>query len=438
MDFIALGQLHRPLYLFHPPDHTGYSHNEGGNTMQSSEKLLKYTQTLLYARQKHLRETGGCFNVFSVLGRESDEVHTHCRLLYELLNPSGSHCMGDVFLRSFFKDVLRRDYPAAAPQVWREYAFSDGRIDLLIEGSGFCCPIEVKIYAGEQELQVKRYANFAANRAADWQVYYLTLQGDYPSEYSTGGKNDTAVTCISFARDITRWLDVCRNAVEHIPAIAEIIRQYRELISKLTGNDYGGEFMELQELIQDSKTSFESAAAIAQALTGAKADMLCRVFRDIENHMGDRLPKIRSDYQEKADAYFRGNRNGKHPSLSYLAAEEGDLVLSLQFELDWNLYFGLFCFRKTDGKYIPVKRDASLQKIFPDDLWKFRPSSHQTDWTVWWDYLPCDNPIDFRNCNDTFSSLYDQDYYSRIMEQIRREIDYCIEQFPIRKTALLK
>lgn len=403
--------------------------------MESAAVLLKDTQTLLSTRQNRLRETGGYFNVFSILGRESDEVHTHCRLLYELLNPNGSHCMGDVFLRAFFENVLRRDYPAAAPQVWREYIFSNGRIDLLIESKGFSCPIEVKIYAGEQALQVKRYADFAAGRVDDWQVYYLTLYGDEPSEYSTGGETGLAVTCISFARDIARWLDICQKTARSIPAIAEIIRQYRALITKLTGDEYGGELVAIQELINGSKDSFESAVAISKALTKAKAEMLCRVFRDIEAHIGDRLTKIRSNYQEKADAYYGGGRNGKLPSLSYLVAEEGELALSLQFEIDWKLYFGLFFFRKVDGQYNQTQRTESLKQAFPEDVWNFRHSSNQTDWTIWWEYLPTGTSIDFRNCNDAFSALYDEDYYARIMEQIRLEIDCCIAKLPIKSTC---
>lgn len=399
--------------------------------MESPAALLKYTQSLLSTQQNRLRETGAYFNVFSILGRESDEVHTHCRLLYELLNPNGSHCMGDVFLRTFFETVLRRDYPAETPRVWREYVFPNGRIDLLIESKDFSCPIEVKIYAREQELQVKRYADFAAGRAEDWQIYYLTLYGDEPSEYSTGGETESAVTCISFVRDIARWLDLCQKTAKSIPAIFEIIRQYRALITKLTGDKYGDEFMAIQKLVQDSKDSFESAVAISKALTKAKAEMMCRIFRDIEAHIGDKLPKIRSNYQEKADAYYGGGRNGKLPSLSYLVAEKGEQILSLQFEVDWKLYFGLFFFRKEDGRYVQTQRTESLKQAFPEKVWNFRQSSNQTDWTIWWEYLPGDGSIDFRNCNDAFSSLYDEDYYAKIMEQIRMEIDCCITKLPI-------
>ena len=48
---------------------------------------------------------GENFNVFNVLDRRTDEVRTHSAMIVELLNPKGSHGMGDIFL-SFFIDIV--------------------------------------------------------------------------------------------------------------------------------------------------------------------------------------------------------------------------------------------------------------------------------------------------------------------------------------------
>ena len=53
-------------------------------------------------REKWTKETGGGFTVFAALGKERDE-RTHCRFMYELLNPKGIHHQGDIFLRKFYK-----------------------------------------------------------------------------------------------------------------------------------------------------------------------------------------------------------------------------------------------------------------------------------------------------------------------------------------------
>lgn len=171
-------------------------------------QLLDQVTAILELRKKMPPVPGENFNIFSVMHMETKEVDTHCRLLYELLSPGGSHGMGDCFLESFFKLVLQKPYPgSAAVSVYREYVIKPeddnyGRIDLMFQGKGFCYPIEVKVYAGDQWEQVKRYAHVSS----DAQVYYLTLDGHPPSEDSLGGIEVSDVVCLSFADDIRGWL----------------------------------------------------------------------------------------------------------------------------------------------------------------------------------------------------------------------------------------
>ena len=66
-------------------------------------------------------------------------------------------------------------------KVHKELAIdNDRRIDIVIENTCFFIPIEVKIYAGEQEGQCYDYFQNAKNS----QIVYLTRFGDIPSEYS--------------------------------------------------------------------------------------------------------------------------------------------------------------------------------------------------------------------------------------------------------------
>ena len=58
-----------------------------------------------YEQQKSYHDervkNGDYFNVFNVLGLSSNETRTHSAFLAELLNPYGSHGMGDLFLKKF-------------------------------------------------------------------------------------------------------------------------------------------------------------------------------------------------------------------------------------------------------------------------------------------------------------------------------------------------
>lgn len=54
--------------------------------------LLEKAKDILLLRNQQPKKPGEDFNIFTVL--QLNEVE-HCRLLYELLNPKGSHGMGD-------------------------------------------------------------------------------------------------------------------------------------------------------------------------------------------------------------------------------------------------------------------------------------------------------------------------------------------------------
>ena len=64
------------------------------------QTLLEEISKIAEEQNAEEKRSGAHFNVFSILNAETDEVNTHCRLLFELLNPFGSHGLGDCFLRA--------------------------------------------------------------------------------------------------------------------------------------------------------------------------------------------------------------------------------------------------------------------------------------------------------------------------------------------------
>ncbi len=407
-------------------------------------QLLDQVAAILELRKKRKPVPGEAFNVFSVLGMESDEVKTHCRLLYDLLSPDGSHGLGDSFLQAFFDMVLHKHYVKGA-SVYREYGIYEqndddrnyGRIDLLIQGRGFCYPIEVKIYAGDEWEQVKRYAEFAS-KAKDNQVYYLTLDGHEPSD---GSKGDAEYVCISFGEDIRNWLLRCGGIAWNVPNVAEVIRQYIQLLDKLTGNYTGDVFMEqVKKTIGMSQINFESALAISNCIDSVRAEMMQRVFQEIEAHMSQMeypLEKIRSDYDEKAMKYYENARGGSYPSLTYRLTDCDGLTITLRFEIGWRLYFGLAFMEKNTQIQCP-KELQRLAGAFPSPDWKDYLASHKPmdGWWLWWRYLPDDIPetMDFRHSSGRYPELFDPGKHKILMGDIFSRIDRHIEK--IRKTGL--
>lgn len=202
----------------------------------SIELLLQEISAISKKYELLNQKTGGYFNIFNIANITTDEVKI-CRVLYELISPKGRHYQGSTYLNSFIKFVLNIDIPEkelSSARVFREYVIDEKRrIDLVIETSERFIPIEVKIYAGDQEYQCFDYAKKAKNS----KVYYLTRFGDNPSEYSAKGLTKTdhgyeEVITISFAYDILGWLEICVSQKEtlKIASIREVILQLMAVI----------------------------------------------------------------------------------------------------------------------------------------------------------------------------------------------------------------
>ena len=111
------------------------------------------------------------YNIFDVLEIQSREV-IMCRFLTDLLNPEGMHGCGIRFLKSFIRDVLKMDPVSDTlllhTEVVKEYPIDkERRIDIFIRNAEYQIPIEVKIYAGEQEEQCSDYFEMASKAIAE-------------------------------------------------------------------------------------------------------------------------------------------------------------------------------------------------------------------------------------------------------------------------------
>ncbi|MCY4210369.1 MAG: PD-(D/E)XK nuclease family protein [Gammaproteobacteria bacterium] len=197
--------------------------------------------------------TGEQFNVFSILGVETDEVRTHSAFLTDLLDPQGSHRQGGAFLKLFLgldalKSSKSEEYRNPDTfQVSKEASTAQGQIDILLESKDACIVIENKIYAQDQISQLNRYYQYAKKKFShDKQIklIYLTLDGSLPDEKSLKAVNGQGrhlrkdeVVCLSYSEDIIKWLEDCMKLqeVQRVSPIREIVFQYRDLLKQLTG-----------------------------------------------------------------------------------------------------------------------------------------------------------------------------------------------------------
>ena len=122
-------------------------------------ELLEDVRVMVASNRAENFKNGKKFNIFSIQRTASDELRV-CRLLRELLDPNGSHGQGDVFLRKFFTVVLNSDFHGLIDQdyktakvVCEETIDNLRRIDIVIHIGRHLIPVEVKLYADDQNKQ---------------------------------------------------------------------------------------------------------------------------------------------------------------------------------------------------------------------------------------------------------------------------------------------
>lgn len=206
--------------------------------MNTLTQLLNRTRTITYSAKKLYEEEwkrGEKFNIFNILNLSQDETKLHTPFIAELLNPKGSHGMKDAFLREFIKiSDIDTELDTKEATVETEYSIGyknndsteGGRIDIFIyDNKKNAIIIENKIYAGDQQNQLLRYYNYAKKNKFNFNLIYLTLNGNAASEKSLGNINFN-YDCLSYNNDILSWLERCVQISACIPLVREIIRQY--------------------------------------------------------------------------------------------------------------------------------------------------------------------------------------------------------------------
>lgn len=96
--------------------------------MENLQRLLDEVRLIRRKADVERREAdrrGENFNIFNILGVTSDETRTHSAFIAELLDPSGSHGLGNQFLQSFVDtvDCLRSwNFDTKSAKVLKELA----------------------------------------------------------------------------------------------------------------------------------------------------------------------------------------------------------------------------------------------------------------------------------------------------------------------------
>lgn len=149
--------------------------------IQELEKLL------ISEDLEELNNLTGNFNIFNALKLQNNEIR-HSNFLAWIMSPFETHGLGDYFLKEFLKSAIK-DYSLDEnigislkdivflnlddTEIKREYK----NIDLLLisQQNKFVCIIENKIWTGEHDCQLERYAEIVNSEFKDFNKLYIYL-----------------------------------------------------------------------------------------------------------------------------------------------------------------------------------------------------------------------------------------------------------------------
>lgn len=356
------------------------------NSADKINALLKQVGLLKDKNDERASFSGENFNVFTLLKREDDEVHTHSAILADLLNPKGTHGQGSVFARLFLerlgvKNLYGDNDDLDDASVNKEVdAGAYGRIDILFETKNACLVIENKIYADDQSKQMERYHNYVKTKdVKTTNVIYLTLFGSDPSEYafgSLGSKDRDGIRRLSYKSDIVDWLDACIKEVARVPQVRELLIQYQNLLRKLTGSLNRSLTMDLKELLrkkQGEAYHFELFSLVEEAMTALRVEVEWNFWQNLRERLTRNSERdwslkrvqlykdasenaVKGGYENKKNKWHYGWTFRVCPKTAKFYNGDSEVVLRVACEYE-GVYYGFYLVKQSGEGYIRMSGD---------------------------------------------------------------------------------
>ena len=310
---------------------------------------------------------------------------------------------------------------------------------MVIISLNYIIPIEVKIFAGDQNGQCFEYSKIRQNS----DLYFLTLDGRLPYENSAEGlpaiiHDDEivgyeGVSTISFGVDIMNWISKCLALPEtiKIAPIREILLQFKDVLGKLIGIMEGGEKMEITSAILASMESMKSALDIEKALPAAKStvmkNLLARLMRQFESSGY----KIIEYYEENIDKYYT-QRAKTFPGFSVEVSTIGKTALAFYVMVDWYFIYGFSVAEYSSDKWPLWTEIAKFKKKYPIEYKAYMKAVESVlgrgekpgyDYSIYWNYIANDRKerFEFKNFSEACVRLIHD--FEKQAEHIYKELD---------------
>jgi len=342
--------------------------------------LLAEVESIHQAQQNRRRKGAEDFNFFTAVCRYKDETR-HSSFIASLLDPAGKHGQGALFLKLFLKEIAI-DFDSYELEKWQvktEVTFRDGRrIDILLSGPTQIIGIENKVHAEEGVEQLADYAKELSSYGRKAALVFLTPEGREPAAgQESVAKFGVGLVCASYAvgaPSISNWLEQCLKEAEHVSRLAELLRQYGEIVSRVSGFTMKIEDRQEVANILMSKERYAAAVVLQEALGEARVLIQQSFWEELAATLeSDGLKPWKSEKGKPDRAsikkYYEALKKPPRPGLDYdTGLRWYGLALILRLELlpghSRNLTWKFICRHPDEPtKPLPVETIPEYEKL---------------------------------------------------------------------------
>lgn len=410
------------------------------------KKLINQVVGIIDEYEEEKRKQGLDNNIFTLMEIERRELKTHEYMILAILRHRTE------LVKQFMECMeLPKSFQNESWNIEKEHHIVTkgklGRIDLFFTSKPKmrtkkkkCVVVELKIDAGDQNNQLKRYKDYViekgyAENGNEYKIIYLTLDGKEPSEQSCRGSKKN-ILLRSFEEHILLWLESCIEICQEYGDDVSFIQQYQILVKKLTS----GEQMEdkVTELIKGSE-ELRKCIEIKQALPDIKGQLLYDFMDTIHQELAKQECEFlygEFDY-ECAKEYY--GKNVKIPDIickiTEFTSKNKKIKLALGIEVYYNLYFYIGYFNeqnelinneqfKKNNKRKNEKVENAITQVLNAEI-----RNNNTDLIIWKTILNSNNQVyDFKHFSESCANLMDKSTLKKEAQRIARDASYYIKE----------